>query len=181
MIVQDFHMDEYMEYQKERAFHCLHARADIPSGVQKYPKTPNRVKNTKWPQKYQFWNYLHWTASASPVQHFRVQKHRSGSIVSKMPLIKGLACATKKGCCWARVEHFLKGMLHVQCWHPLLQSAKYFHSNCIILLFRYPLFITLQCFLMNEITFLTCLSHKVLIKTTCFSQSFMPLLNVFLS
>ncbi len=28
-----------MEYQEKRAFHCLHARADIPSGVQKYPKT----------------------------------------------------------------------------------------------------------------------------------------------
>ena len=43
MIVQDFHKDEYMEYQEERALHCLHARADIPSGVQKYPKTLNRV------------------------------------------------------------------------------------------------------------------------------------------
>ncbi len=37
-IVHDFHMEEYVEYQEKRAFHCLHARADIPSGVQKYPK-----------------------------------------------------------------------------------------------------------------------------------------------
>ncbi len=27
---------EYVEYKEERAFHCLNARADIPSGVQKY-------------------------------------------------------------------------------------------------------------------------------------------------
>ncbi len=33
---------KYMEYQEKRAFHCLHARPNIPSGVQKYPKT------TKW-------------------------------------------------------------------------------------------------------------------------------------
>ncbi len=38
-IVHDFHMEEYVEYQEKRAFHCLHARVDIPSGVQKYPKT----------------------------------------------------------------------------------------------------------------------------------------------
>ncbi len=38
-IVHDFHMEEYVEYQEKQAFHCLHARADIPSGVQKYPKT----------------------------------------------------------------------------------------------------------------------------------------------
>ncbi len=28
----------YVEYQEERAFHCLNARAHMPSGVQKYPK-----------------------------------------------------------------------------------------------------------------------------------------------
>ncbi len=32
------------KHQEEQAYHCLHARADIPSGVQKYPKTLNRVK-----------------------------------------------------------------------------------------------------------------------------------------
>ena len=37
MIVQEFPMDEYMEYQEEQAYHCLHARADTASGVQKYP------------------------------------------------------------------------------------------------------------------------------------------------
>ena len=37
-------MDEYMEYQEEQASRCLHARAYIPPGVQKYPKTLNRVK-----------------------------------------------------------------------------------------------------------------------------------------
>ncbi len=38
-IVHDFHIEEYVEYQEKRAFHCLHARADIPFEVQKYPKT----------------------------------------------------------------------------------------------------------------------------------------------
>ncbi len=39
LIVHDFHMEEYVEYQEEQAFHCLNTTADIPSGVQKYPKT----------------------------------------------------------------------------------------------------------------------------------------------
>ncbi len=30
-------------YQEERVFHCLHAGAYVPSGVQKYPKPLNRI------------------------------------------------------------------------------------------------------------------------------------------
>ena len=39
---------------KEIQIHCLDARADIPSGVQKYPSTPkllNRVNNLVYHQK----------------------------------------------------------------------------------------------------------------------------------
>ncbi len=36
---QKIWLGKYVEYQEKRAFRCLRARADIPSGVQKYPKT----------------------------------------------------------------------------------------------------------------------------------------------
>ncbi len=71
-----FHMEEYLEYQEKRAFHCLHAST---------PKLLNRVNN-RWPTSANImaggpWLILNWSCNHSYFNHNNYFSKRINTII----------------------------------------------------------------------------------------------------